>query len=210
MKIQLTVIKKDGKTVSPGVVYAFESSALNNIVSSGSGIAFEVLGDVQGGREVSKYEASESFSSVMATLGSTDTNIKKSVVLVFDATGGKAVGSYDLKDINGNPFYLPQYSTVVRAEYKVKTTFASAGADAGTIALGIPTDDVAGIKAAIAISNGANPYDAAGFVATIQDGAVSNYSEETTDERAIQATVAVQNLTAGKLYLVVDYVIIGA
>lgn len=209
MKIQLTVTKRDGKVITPGKLLGFEPSTLTNVESTPNGTRFEVLGDINRNNDSVVYECSESLSAVLTTLASVDVNIKKSVVLVFDATGGKAIAAYDLKDVNGNPFTLPKSSRVVRAEYEVVITFVSAGSDAGTISLGIPVDDVAGIKAAIAISNGANPWDAGAMVATIQDGALANYSEKTTDSRKIQATVAGQVLTAGKMFVVVDYITTG-
>src|SRR3990167_11392123 len=49
---------------------------------------------------------------------------------------------------------LPSGAIVVRSWYEVITTFTSAS-DAATISIGYPTDDVAGIVAAIAISDGA-------------------------------------------------------
>jgi len=129
-------------------------------------------------------------------------------VLVFDPsanTADRTTAAHDLLDLNGNVFYLPDNSRIIHAFYEVITTFTSA-TDAATISLGIPTDDVAGIKAAIAISNGANPYDAGAFAATIQDDTVTNQSEKTTAARTIQATVAVEALTAGKLMLWVKYI----
>lgn len=118
----------------------------------------------------------------------------------FDATGGKAVASYGLGVV------LPDNAIITRSWYEVITTFTSAGADAGTIALGIPTDDVAGIVAALAISNGGNIWDA-GLHEGIQDGAAANMSVKTTAARELTADVAVQDLTAGKLVLFCEYVI---
>lgn len=132
----------------------------------------------------------------------------REAVLVFDPsanTGDRTIAAHDLLDLNGNVFYLPDNSRIIHALYEVITTFTSA-TDAATISLGIPTDDVAGIKAAIAISNGANPYDAGAFAATIQDDTVTNQSEKTTAARTIQATVASEALTAGKLILWVKYI----
>jgi hypothetical protein len=118
----------------------------------------------------------------------------------FDATGGKAIASYGLGVI------LPDNAIITRSWYDVITTFTSAGADAGTIALSIPTNDVAGIVAATAISAGGNIWDA-GLHEGIQDGAATNMSVKTTAARELTADVAVQDLTAGKLVLFCEYVI---
>lgn len=132
--------------------------------------------------------------------------LKHTVVLGFDATGGKAIGTYTLNTIDKKTFRLPLNARVTRAYYEVQTTFTSA-TDAATISLGVPTDDVAGIKAAVAISNGANAWDA-GLVEGIQTGTVANAGEKTTSAtRSIQAIVAVEALTAGKFALVIEYVI---
>lgn len=120
-------------------------------------------------------------------------------VFKFDATGGKDIGTHDLVDLAGNPATIPANSRVYWGTYEVTTTFTSA-TDAGTIALSIATDDAAGLKAATAISTGTT-YDAAAPKVLIQDNAIANISEKTTAERAIQATVDVEALTAGVMYV---------
>jgi hypothetical protein len=125
---------------------------------------------------------------------------------VFDASAGKAIGSYDFLDLAGNPITIPDNSRIITGFYDVTTTFTSA-TDAATIAFSIPTDDANGIKAAIAISNVANPYDSSLTAkAIIQDGTVTNASEKTTADRKLQAVVAVEALTAGVLYIWVKVV----
>lgn len=117
----------------------------------------------------------------------------------FDATAGKAIGSHGLG------VTLPDNAIITRSWYEVLTTFTSA-TDAGTIALSVPVNDVAGIKAAVAISNGANPWDA-GIVEGIQDGTAAAFSVKTTAVRELTADVAVEALTAGVLVLFCEYVI---
>lgn len=91
---------------------------------------------------------------------------------------------------------------VTRAYYKVQTTFTSA-TDAATIAIGFLVDDVAGIKAAVAISNGANPWDA-GNVEGIQTGTAANFGEVLTAARQVCFTTGVEVLTAGRLTLYIE------
>jgi hypothetical protein len=100
---------------------------------------------------------------------------------------------------------LPANAIVTRAWYHVETTFASSS-DAATISLGIESVDVAGIVAAIAISDGSNPWDADNHDA-IQDGTTANFSNETDEARDVQAIVATENLTAGKLFLHLTFVV---
>lgn len=69
------------------------------------------------------------------------------------ATDGGAIGTISIGPM------LPDNATAVRTYYEVITTLTSA-TDAAVVGLGFPTDDVAGLTAGVAISNGANPWDA--------------------------------------------------
>lgn len=122
------------------------------------------------------------------------------------AASGGSRSFYRVGDTSA--FVLPTNCQIKRADYQVVTTFTSA-TDAASLALGIPTDDVDGIKAAVAISNGANAWDAtAKQVACIQTGATSADSEVTTAERNIVITNAhaSEATTAGKMFLDIEYV----
>jgi hypothetical protein len=113
--------------------------------------------------------------------------------------GGTLTGTYDTN------IQLPNNAIIIRAWYDVTETFQS-GTDAATIAIGIETDDAAGIVAAIAISDGGNPWDN-GPHDCIQDGAAANAAEKTTATRTVQITVAAENLTEGELVLFLEYVV---
>jgi hypothetical protein len=117
---------------------------------------------------------------------------KKALVrLTFEATASnpKAAGTYALG------LKLPQGAIVTAAWYKVHTTFASA-TDAATIALQAEAAD--DVVAAVAVSDGSNPWDAAPRVNSLIDGAFAN-AVETTAERDVSAVVAAETLTAGKM-----------
>jgi hypothetical protein len=101
---------------------------------------------------------------------------------------------------------IPDNAVVTRAYYYVATTLTSSG-DSATGALGLPTDDAAGLLAAIAISATANPWDA-GWHECIQDGTAANFSEVMTAARELTFTVAVEAVTAGKFILFADYVVV--
>jgi len=113
---------------------------------------------------------------------------------VFNATGGKAIGTHEL--VGGS---LPSGAVIVQRDYYVITTFTSA-TDAGTIALGVTTQDDNCLKTAVAISDGANPYDAGVFIPAVPAAAIM-----TTAARTLCAVVAVEALTAGKLVCNVLY-----
>lgn len=118
---------------------------------------------------------------------------------VFDATGGSSIATHGLG------LTIPKNSYVTKAYYKVITTFTSA-TDAATIAL-----QVAGandIVSAIAVSNGANPWDSSGTVIGIPTGSMANEIAVTSDLE-VSAVVAVEALTAGKLVLWVEFAFYG-
>ena len=133
------------------------------------------------------------------SMGADGLHFKGVARATFDATAGKAIGAHGLG------VTLPDNAIVTRDWYEVITTFTSA-TDAATIALGVPTDAAAGIVAAIAISNGGNPWDA-GNHEGIQAGAAANFLAKLTAARELTATVAVEALTAGKLILYCEYVV---
>jgi len=102
---------------------------------------------------------------------------------------------------------IPDNAIVIKAWYEVITTLTSAtGPDNATVSLDIPTDDAAGLLAAIAINNGANPWDA-GHHACIQDGTVANFANKCTAARELSMTIAVDALTAGKFILWAEYIV---
>lgn len=115
------------------------------------------------------------------------------------ATDGGAVGDVTLRGPK-----LPA-GAVVTNGYIYNTTAMASGGSA-TVAINIPTDDAAGIKAATAYGT----IGAAGPVAIIQTGAAANISEITTAERDITITIATAALTAGAFILVLDYDIVKA
>jgi hypothetical protein len=123
---------------------------------------------------------------------------KRLAVGTFDATAGRAVGSYTLDCT------IPDKSIVTGTWYEVTTTFTSA-TDAATIALTIQS--AGDITAAIAISNAANPWDAALPVEGITKIETTSTWIKLTANRDLTATVAAaEALTAGVLRVYVEYI----
>lgn len=118
---------------------------------------------------------------------------------VFTATGGKSIAAHGLG------LTVPKGAVVTRVLYKVLTTFTSA-TDAATIALSL--NGANDIVSAVAISNGANPWDSTSVpVATIVTDTLSTNLAVTTDGgKELTATVASEALTAGKLVVWVEWV----
>ncbi len=123
----------------------------------------------------------------------------KSAVVVYDfAVDGGVAGTIALA---GSPT-IPDNAVVWVDSYDVLTTCTSAGADAGTIALQLPTDGV--LTTAVAISDGSNPWDA-GVYSRIAGGLATPLTKKTTAARVPSLLVAEQALTAGKIVFHLSY-----
>lgn len=206
-QIKLTCISINSELQGP-VAQLFESDKMSYVKAVTGGTQFQYF---TGNQKQDVVLVSESPDAIIAALGAADaTNsrgVVKQAVAQFDATGGKNTGTYQLTDpATGAVVKLPTGAVITRSFYRNKITFTSAD-DSATIALGVETDAAAGIKAAIAISNGANAYDA-GNVEGLSLGTAASFAAITTGERALIAVVAVQALLTGKLVLVVEYVVV--
>ena len=111
----------------------------------------------------------------------------------FDVDGG-TIGTI------GSGVFLPNNLVVCQSAYNVETTCTSEGADAGTMA--ITSTDVT-VNAAIAISDGTNPYDAGSFEGDHQWDTPGGW-EKTTSRQELNFVIAVQNFTAGKFTVLVN------
>lgn len=96
---------------------------------------------------------------------------------------------------------LPDNAVVTRGYYDVITPFT--GNAGSTIAIGINTDDTAGLLAADVIGT----HGTAGYHTCIQTGTVANFSEKTTAARAIEFTIGAFAITAGKLVIFLEYIV---
>lgn len=160
-----------------------------------------------------------------ATRGADDTAIDVTVAALTEDVSGStaalhgrrvAVGVFNPsanageRTIAGHGFSptIPTGAIVTRAWYKVVTTFTSA-TDAGTIALGIQVDADDSFVAAVAISDGGNPWDV-GFHDSIVDDTFLAIIGPLTGARNFTATVAVEALTAGKLVVMAEYIVLPA
>ncbi len=204
--ILLTVTKAENVTVSPSENRGFTVSEIKKVVPFGSGSKVMYL---VRGREL-PYEVDQNPSEIAVLSGAPASNpsaLAQSIVLVLDSANHSVVGTHNLVQLDGTEFTLPDNAIVKRSWREVQTTFTSPTADAATIALGIETDDVAGILAAIDIADGGNPWDA-GLHENIQVGTTATMSVKTTATgRHIQAVIAVEAITAGIAAIVVEYVV---
>ena len=110
-----------------------------------------------------------------------------------------AVGSFGLG------VSLPENAIITRSWYTVLTSLASDDDSTATVALSIPTDEAVEIAAATALSE--NNY-ATGYHEGIQTGTAAKFSEPTTAARELTLTIGEEELTAGKLILFCEYVVL--
>jgi hypothetical protein len=114
---------------------------------------------------------------------------------VYDfATDGGSIGDFVLG-------YIPDNSTIIKAWYEIITEFTSAGL--ATVAVGVDTDDSAGIVAATAFDNAV--FDA-GYHDTLATGVSASYTTKSTAIRNVNMSVATADLTAGKMYVWFQYI----
>ena len=143
--------------------------------------------------------------------------VRKVAVATFDPS---ADSSQRTVAAHGLGVYLPDNAIITKVWIDVVTTFTSASADSGTIALHLQSAN--DVVAAIAISDATNVWDAGIHGSKIGFPALADTGTETavavaalfagsylklTAERELTATVAVAALTAGKAVIFVEYII---
>lgn len=116
----------------------------------------------------------------------------------FSKQGG-AVGSFSLKDKDGNSVKLPSGSLILNAFAVVRTALTSGGL--ATIAL--TSEGAADLLAATAVAS----FSSAAKLQGVPDFGTLADSVLTTAERTLTATVAVAALIAGKFDVYVFYVL---
>jgi len=150
------------------------------------------------------------------------TSRNKTAVAVFKAAGTDSSGvSNATVASHGTGVFIPSGAVITNAYYVVGDTFTSA-TDAATIALSVQS--AGDLKAAIAISDGTNVWDAGtrgclpgsyaldGNALTAIAGAAAKAASYivTTAEREITVTIGVEALaptTNGEMVIYVEYVV---
>jgi hypothetical protein len=117
----------------------------------------------------------------------------QSVVYDFAVDGG-AIGAISI----ALDTVIPTGATITNAFYEVITAPTSGGS--ATIAIGVSTDDPAGLKAATAIAS----YTL-GYGDLLPDNTAANFTTKTTGDRNIVITIATAALTAGKINVFFTY-----
>ena len=175
------------------IILGVDGTAANNLKAVLSG---DVTMDATGSVTIAAGAVEQSMLSSYAVDGLHAKRIARATY-DFGVSGGVA-GSFGLG------VSLPDNAIITRSWYHVLTSCTSADSTA-EVSLSIPTDDVAGIAAATAIST--TNWDA-GIHEGIQTGTAANFSNQTTAARELTLTIGVQDLTAGKLILFCEYVIL--
>jgi hypothetical protein len=132
-----------------------------------------------------------------AKLGTAIERESRALVAQYNfATLGGAIGSVSLLDVNGNAAVLPTGAVVTSVIIDTITAPTSGGA--ATIAL--TSNSAADLKAATAIAS----YT--GLIAGIPVGTAATSIKMTAD-RTVTATIATAALTAGKINVIINYVL---
>ncbi len=146
--------------------------------------------------DIDTFNAAESHSKTPVKCG-----YKKGVArLVWDATGGKAIGAHV------SELTLPRGAVIKAAFYKVLTTFTSA-TDAATIAISVVSAN--DVVSAAAISTGTTWDSASIPIETVPKVETSTTWLVTTADSPVTFTVAVEALTAGKIIVWFEYLYFG-
>jgi hypothetical protein len=107
---------------------------------------------------------------------------------------------------HGMSVTIPQYAVVIGGFFEVNTAFASAG---GTATVAIMVQGANDIQTAAAVSGA--PFSSTGTKSIVpKNNTPESTSIKLTAAREITVTVAVQDLTAGKLTGFLDYVVSAA
>jgi len=138
------------------------------------------------------YSGDSSVSNVVTIKEAMEVVTQRGVYDIATDTG--AAASYTLMTI-------PDNSTIVNAWYEVITAPTSAGS--ATIAIGVTSDDAAGVKAQTAFDDASF---AVGYWDCVPDGTAANFTTKTTAERTVVLTIGTAALTAGKIYVWCQYI----
>lgn len=150
--------------------------------------------DVRTNQKKYRNATPDNYSSVSTTR---DVAEQKLVKGIYDVTlQGGALGVKKLGDT------IPAGAIITKCYYEVLTTFVTAGADAGTIALKVGSTD---LKAPVAVADATNPWDA-GRKDGLQTGTAAAMSKITADS-PLTIVFAGQTPSVGKLQVFVEYVI---
>lgn len=149
--------------------------------------------------------------------------VKKQVKVEFSVTEHADFGAVDAGELKvgsyGLGVYLPDNAIITNCFYDVITTFTTAGTDAGTLSLDANT--AGDLKAAIAVSNASNVYDAGlhaclpgnyaldgnALTAIAMAAAEASSFIKLTAERELTVRLATQDFTAGKMIIYLEYVV---
>lgn len=145
--------------------------------------------------------------------------VQKVACAIFDTAGNDSGGTANTTAAaHGTGVFLPTGAILVNAYVRVATAFTSA-TSAATIALKAQT--TGDITAAIAISDASTPWAAGLHGSVVGNSAERTVAGDTailaaasqagsmillTAEREIIVTVGVEALTAGKMYIFVEYI----
>ena len=216
MMIELSPTVKGKQTFAAGTKMLFDTNLMSDVQSEGTGASFYLYnGSLFNEAGKVYYHVTDSYASIKAALSAATplanpAQYEKEVWAMFDAgvAANKTVAAHSLVDpVTLLPVQLPTNAIITEALLLVETNFTS-GTSMATISLGCAVDAVAGLKAATLVSNAA--YQATApikFTALTPVETAASSITPLTAPRTIDATVAVEALTAGKLKVLVRYTV---
>lgn len=177
------------------------------LVGNGSNVATAVAmsGDVTiSNAGVTAIGAAKVTEAMLTTPGTVGLQAKRIAYGLFDPTTNAGQRTQAAHVLGAT---IPDNAFVTGMWYWVETT-ATSGTDAATIALSIEAAN--DCVSAIAINDGSNPWDtSAKPVEGIPKLETTSTWLATTAARAVTATVAVEDLTGGKIHVWAEYIVFG-
>lgn len=204
-QVLLTIARYSGDDVTD-FQQIFNPADMKGVKLNSAGTAIEFRYDAGDGKGPQTYLTTAlTLADLQNSMNTASAGGNQVFIGRINSTSGFGIGAHDVLDANGNAIVIKDNSRVWAGFYEVITTFTSA-TDAATISLDIATDDVAGLKAATAISTGTT-YDATGApVLLIPQQSVGTISEKTTGDRKLQYTVAIEAVTAGAMIVFIEVI----
>lgn len=185
-KGRFEIVVSAGETAAAGAPVYFDE-AINGVSALGVGVKV--------GYFVTALGASDTTADVVL-IPDAEAGPYQTVIGKLDASSGLGIGVTTFGPT------IPEGAVIVDAKIHVATTLTSS-TDAATIALGVETDDADAFDAAIAISDGGNPWDAGTRPSDVGPSALL---AALAGDRRMVATVAVEALTDGVLYVIATYI----
>ena len=148
--------------------------------------------------ETARSSSASSSEVTLATPSITNLGVQRTALGVYDFAVDGGTGAIAISAA------IPDNAIIQRVDYEVITTFTSPTSDAATIALSINSAN--DLVTAVDIADSGSPFDAGAPVVTAVTGATAAFVKLTA-ARQVTLTIGVEDVTAGKMRVYVQYVL---